>query len=161
MAPRLGTSTTKSDALKAYATFRIAGDTLAPDQITRILRVPPTTAYTKGQKYYGGPRSPELVGRTGIWYLATDKMLASNNLDEHLGLLANILLDDDFKPFLQLKDILKRKGWTAHASCFWYGRAGAKKPVIPEVVPEMLKVLPADLELDFDTDEDTGRRKAG
>ena len=45
-----GTSTTRSesqDAGRIFATFRLAGDGLAPDQVTKILEIVPTQAYAK------------------------------------------------------------------------------------------------------------------
>src|SRR5205809_3955808 len=63
------TSMTNSEnTLGTYATLRFAGDALDPDEISSILRTQPTRAYRKGQKYSPGPRSPEVIGKTGIWY---------------------------------------------------------------------------------------------
>jgi hypothetical protein len=41
---------------------------------------------------------------------------------------------------------------TAHASCFWHGKAGPHTPEIPAFVIDAFKRLPAEIEIDFDTD---------
>jgi hypothetical protein len=71
-------SSDRNGSVKAYATLRIAGDKLVPEQVTQILKVVPTTAYAKGEHYSGGPRSPDLIGRTGVWYFCTDGIVAGN-----------------------------------------------------------------------------------
>jgi hypothetical protein len=74
-----GTSSTKSRAtepVSAFATLRISGDDLVPIEITKIIKIRPTKAYAKGEHYSGGPRSPDLIGRTGVWFFATDGVVA-------------------------------------------------------------------------------------
>lgn len=74
---------------RTFATFRISGDNLVPDEITKLLNIKPTLAYAKGMRYRRGPRSPELVGRTGVWYFSTDQ-LKSSHLEEHVTWLLKI-----------------------------------------------------------------------
>jgi hypothetical protein len=141
--------------MRTFATFRVAGDRLAPDDVTRILRVPPTQAYAKGEHYWGGPRSPDLVGRTGMWFLATDRLIASTRLGDHLGQILNLLMVQrgDAPPIIELNKLLTRKGLKAHVSCYWFGKTGAKKPLIPPLVTKIFGLLPADIETDFATEE--------
>jgi hypothetical protein len=143
------------DAVRTFATFRIAGDRLEPDAITKILRVIPTRAYAKGQSYSGGSRSPNLVGKTGVWYLSTDQVLASRRLDQHLGLLAWMLVPGvaNILPLTDLIHLIRRKNLKATVTCFWNGPFGTKKPSVPRSFIEMLKLIPAEIETDFDTDE--------
>ena len=157
------TRSEESDTLQTFATFRVAGDLLVPDDVTRILRVPPTQAYSKGERYWGGPHSPALLGRTGIWYLSTDRLAASRRLDDHIGLLIGLLTAQrgDSLPLIQLNQLLKRDALKAHVSCYWFGRAGAKKPAISPIVTKLFRLLPADIETDFGTEEKSdGRRVA-
>jgi len=72
-------SMTKSDAADSvsFATFRVAGGRLAPQEITGPLQTPPTAAYRKGEKIKLEARSPETVGKTGMWFLSTDEEPAS------------------------------------------------------------------------------------
>jgi hypothetical protein len=74
-----GTSSTKSrgtEPVSTFATLRISGDDLVPIEITKIIKIRPTKAYAKGEHYSGGPRSPDLIGRTGVWFFATDGVVA-------------------------------------------------------------------------------------
>jgi hypothetical protein len=58
--------------------------------------------------------------------------------------------------------LTKNKLLHADLHCFWHGRAGTKKPSIPRLITEVMKVPPATIETDFDTDEASGngRRKS-
>ena len=71
--------------------MRIAGDQLVPEQVTQILKIVPTTAYAKGEHYSGGPRSPDLIGRTGVWYFCTDGIVAGNRFSDHLEFVERLL----------------------------------------------------------------------
>ena len=156
----------EQDTRKTYASLRVTGDDLDPEQVTRILRVVPTVAYAKGAIYQSGKgeRIAEKTGRTGLWLLSTDGLVASDNLQHHLFYILGVLVPgrQDVTPLAQLHSLLtQQKGLRADVSAFWHGRFGAKKPSIPRAVPEILKLLPADLETDFDTDsEDANRRRA-
>ncbi len=159
----LATSTTKSDAADtvSFATFRIVGDRLMPSEITGILQTPPTTAYQKGEKVKFGPRSPETVGKTGMWFVSTDKIVSSPRLEDHLGYIFRMLFmpGGDVLRLAAFLDLIKKKNLKAHLTVFWHGPAHAKKPSLPPAVEELLKVIPADIEVDFDTDEEPARRK--
>ena len=61
MATRSATSTTNSErngTVKAFATLRIAGDQLQPDQVTRILKIILTKSYAKGNITQVVPAAP-------------------------------------------------------------------------------------------------------
>ncbi len=151
------TSMTKSapaDPVKAYATFRVTGDQLVPDQVTRLLKIVPTLAYAKGQHYSGGPRSPDLIGRTGVWYFCTDGIVAGIRPADHLAfLLRQVVPGPAFQQFL------KRKALEVVITAFWHGPAEAKQPSIPRALADRLKQIPARIETDFDQD-DAGDRHA-
>ncbi len=54
MAMTSAISTTRSQTTEpaiAFATLRVRGDELAPDEITKILKILPTKAYAKGEHY--------------------------------------------------------------------------------------------------------------
>jgi hypothetical protein len=143
------------DTRKTYVTFRVVGDSLDPDQITRTLRIVPTIAYAKGEKYAAGKRTGELIGRTGVWCLSTDGVVASDNLKHHLAYLLGILIPgrQDAAPLLHLQRLLSRdKTLRADLRCFWHGHARAKRPSVPKIVAEVMKLLPATIETDFDVD---------
>src|SRR6266849_9028206 len=90
----LAISTTKTDAQtdrKAFVTLRFAGDDLDPREISAILAVAPTRAHRKGEEFVAGPHAGKLRGRTGIWFLATDKLVPSDDLRDHLRFLQKLL----------------------------------------------------------------------
>ena len=142
--------------------MRVSGDDLVPNEITKIIKILPTKAYAKGEHYSGGPRSPDLIGRTGVWYFASDRVVAGNNLTDHLKFITRLLLsgsgEADALPRLQ--QLMRRRSLRVSVSCFWYGSAGAKKPSIPRSVTELLKQVPADIETEFDVEEKQGRHAA-
>jgi hypothetical protein len=116
------------------------------------MRIVPTIAYAKGEKYPGGKRTGELMGRTSVWCLSTDGVVASDNLQHHLAYVLGILIPgrQDAGPLLRLQSLLSRDK-TLHADLrrFWHGHAGAKSPSIPKIVAQVMKLLPATIETDF------------
>ena len=128
------TSMTKStsERVKTFLTFRVTGDKLTPDYITRIFQVPPAHAYSKGEKHVEGPRTPLSRGRPGVWYLSTDRLSASNKLNDHLGVLFSICFSplDGALPLVGLQQAMRRKNLKAYLTIFWHGRAGHKKPTL-------------------------------
>jgi len=150
----------RSETRKAYAAFRVRGDALEPSRITKIMRFVPTIAYAKGESFHAGERSGERIGRTGLWLLSTDGVVASDNLHHHLAYILGMLAPgrQDMRPLTDLHGLLLRqKGLRADLTCFWHGRRGARVPSIPRAVSETMKLIPADIEVDFDTDADERR----
>src|SRR4051794_19568025 len=97
-----GTSLPRSeqDTRKTYASLRVVGDNLDPQQVTRILKVVPTIAYAKGEKFEARAEEKERTGRTGVWLLSTDRIVASDNLHDHLAYILGVLIPgrQDAKP---------------------------------------------------------------
>ena len=159
------TTSTRSPAtepVRSFATLRVSGDELVPDEITKIIKIRPTRAYAKGEHYSGGPRSPDLIGRTGVWYFATDGVVAGDQLADHLAFLARLLLpgSGEAGPLPRLQQFMRRRSLRVSFSCFWHGPADARKPSIPRSVTDLLKLIPADIETDFDVDEQPSRSAA-
>jgi len=152
-ASRLATFTTKIDATidrKAFATLRFAGDELDPREISAVLPVPPTRAHRKGEEFYAGERAGHLRGRTGLWFLATDKLVPSNDLADHLRFIADLLRPaGDERVIDQLREMLQRANARAHITCFWHGDPGETAPQIPDWLKSAAKRLTADVETDF------------
>jgi hypothetical protein len=151
----LATSTTKSEAdgtVKAYATLRFAGDSLEPREISDVLGIEPTRSYRKGERYFAGPRTGELTGRTGIWRFSTDGMVDGSDLERHLAYLVRLIFEGEPGRSAALSQLLARRALKAHVSCFWHGKTGAQAPCVPAQVIDTFKQLPAEIETDFDTD---------
>lgn len=145
----MATSTTKSteqsDAIKAFATLRFAGDRLDPDQISRILNIQPTKSSRKSD-------NPK---QSGIWYLSTDKFIPGNELPHHIEFLLSLFLPSpgNVERLAAIRDLLKKKEMQAHVTVFWHGKNGARKPTIPEVIYQIFDLIPADIQTDFDAEE--------
>jgi hypothetical protein len=152
---QLGTSTiasTADDTVKAYASLRFAGDELEPSEISGILGVDATRAYGKGERYFAGPRTGMIAGRTGIWLLSTDEVVSGSDLDRHISYLFKLIFAHDADRFARLHQLIADRGLKAQVSCFWHGQAGARAPEIPAFAIDAFRRLPADIETDFDTD---------
>ncbi len=151
---RLETSTTKTEVdadAKAFVTLRFAGHDLDPDEISAILPVQPTRAHRKGEEFFAGPRAGDLRGRTGMWFLATDKLVRSDDLQDHLAFVQKLLSPrpNDTSRIAKLRDILKRTHSGAHVTCFWRGEPGEPAPRIPGRFKSAIEPLAADIETDF------------
>src|SRR3954469_17548637 len=123
-ASRLATSTTKTDVQtgrKAFVTLRFAGDELDPRDISAILPVEPTRAHRKGEEFFAGEHAGNLRGRTGMWFLATDKLADSDDLADHLRFLQDLLYRErgDTIRISKLRELLQRTNSRAHVTCFW------------------------------------------
>jgi hypothetical protein len=146
---------TKTDAeadCKAFVTLRFAGDDLDPDEISAILPVAPTRAHRKGEGFFVGPHVGLLRGRTGIWFLTTDKLVPSDNLDDHFAFLQKLLYPKtgDHSRIAKLREILVRTHCRAHITCFWRGDTGDEAaPKIPATFKSAIEPFAADIEADF------------
>src|ERR1700730_10283975 len=93
-ANRLATATMKTEVRtdrKAFVTLRFAGDDLDPREISAILPVTPTRAHRKGEEFVAGQHAGKLRGRTGIWFIVTDKLVHSDDLGDHLRFVHDLL----------------------------------------------------------------------
>jgi hypothetical protein len=138
---------------KAFVTLRFAGDDLEPRDISAILPVQPTRAHKKGEEFFAGPNAGTLCGRTGIWFLATDKLVDSDNLADHLRFVQDLLYPEqgDDRRVSVLRDMLERAHARAHVTCFWRGDPGEPAPQIPAQFKFAIEPLAADIETDFAT----------
>jgi len=136
---------------KAFVTLRFAGDDLDPQEISAILPVAPTRAHRKGEAFVAGQHAGKLRGRTGIWFLATDKLVRSDDLGDHLDFVRDLLYPkpSDVSRIMKLRDILERAHSRAHITCFWRGDPGETAPQIPAGFKSAIKRLAADIEMDF------------
>src|SRR5512147_1466742 len=94
---------------KAFVTLRFAGDDLDPAKISAILPITPTRAHRKGETFFAGPHAGDLRGRTGIWFLSTDKHVPSDDLADHLEFMRTLLhpTRGDNSRIAALCDVLK------------------------------------------------------
>jgi uncharacterized protein DUF4279 len=152
----LATSMTKIDAQtdrKAFVTLRFAGDALDPRDISAILRIEPTRAHRKGEEFFAGEHAGSLRGRTGIWFLATDKLVESDDLADHLRFVEDLLYPEpgENRRISKLREVLERTHSRTHVTCFWRGDPGEPAPPIPARFKSAIEPLAADVETDFST----------
>jgi hypothetical protein len=109
------------------------------------------SAYRKGEEFVAGLHAGNLRGRTGIWFLATDKLVQSDDLDDHLRYVHELLYPEptDVSRIMKLCDILGRAHSRAHITCFWHGDPGETAPQIPDRFKSAIGPLAADIETDF------------
>ena len=153
------TSTEHHGTTKAFATLRIAGDRLVPEQATRILKIVPTQAYRKGERYGDGLRIPNLTGKTGVWYFCTDNVVAGNRLSDHLTFIER-LLEGTPTTVPTLQKFLAQHALHATVSCFWHGGPGVKRPPIPRSLSTLCTKIRARIETDFESDDMHEQRAA-
>jgi Domain of unknown function (DUF4279) len=70
---------TMENRLTCRASLRVAGDTLVPAEVTRLLGCNPTRAHAKGELIKGKRTGREHAARTGVW------CLAATNCEQGLG----------------------------------------------------------------------------
>jgi hypothetical protein len=119
--------TNSENTIRTFATLRFAGDELDPDEISRVVNEKPTRVYKKGQTYQPGPRSPEITGKTGVWYFSTKHKVPSKDLADHLNALERLIspFADQQSRLRELREIMERKNLQAHAQrCFGAARPG-------------------------------------
>ena len=145
------TKTEASADSKAFATLRFTGDELDPVEIAAVLPIAPMRAHRKGEEFFAGPRAGKLLGRTGMWFLATDTLVPSDDLRDHLQFIEKLLYPTpaDTSRIEKLRSILDRTHSRAHITCFWRGDPGEAAPQIPASVKSAVAPLFADLETDF------------
>jgi hypothetical protein len=136
---------------RAFVTLRFVGDALRLEEISAIMPVQPTRAHRKGEEFAAGSHAGNLRGRTGMWFLATDKLVPSDDLADHLGFVQKLLYPapGDDRRVTKLRAILQHDRARAHVTCFWRGDHGEAAPRIPPQFKSAIEPLAADIETDF------------
>jgi hypothetical protein len=161
--------------IHTFATFRVTGDGLIPSEVTDILRLFPTRAYSKEETFQAGPHAGTITGKTGVWYFATDKIVASHRLVDHILFLVSVMVPDSklagalmiskatvdhqiaiarfFGRLNRLRAVMQKRNLCATLTLFWHGSAGAKPPAIPRQLLTVFKIFSIEIEMDFDAEE--------
>jgi hypothetical protein len=168
------TRSSRDGAAHSFATLRVAGDALVPEEVTRILRLRPMLAYAKGEKYSPGPKAGELTGRTGVWYFSTEHVVESPSPNDHLLFLVAALAPDTslvgallpagrnvpaslsrfLKRIFALKLLMRKKGLETVITLFWHGTKEARPPPVPLQIEAVLSFFSIRLERDFAAEEE-------
>jgi hypothetical protein len=101
---------------ECFASLRLYGDSLNPEEITRLLQMNPSDAAVKGEDSKSSSGKSRQAP-TGRWILGTDGKLTSTNLEKHiewiLDRLASTGIKIDDLPGVERADIF---GYWASAS---------------------------------------------
>ncbi len=86
-----------------------------------------------------------------MWLLATDKLVSSDNLQDHLAFVQELLCPTpgDTSRIAKIRAVLERTHSRAHVTCFWHGDPGEPAPQIPGRFKSAIEPLAADIETDF------------
>ena len=141
---------------RVFATIRFGGD-LDPATVTTLLGHPPSFGHRRGETFRYGPRSPEQVGKTGVWFLSTAKLVESDDLPAHTDFIVRLiaptpgprLTDPRFRA---IQGLVESEEISVSASCFWAGRIDEAAPSVPSDFTELISRLHGTVEIAFDHD---------
>jgi Domain of unknown function (DUF4279) len=107
---------------KTFASFRIGGDALVPDEITRTLNLEPDFACAKGEPFGAGRgRRP-----TGVWSITSEERVESTSIERHL-----VYLLDRIEPMAQaIADVVEPKSLATDFFCYWRSATGHGGPEV-------------------------------
>lgn len=130
---------------ETHATFRLAGDTLDPDEVNAALDLTPTQVFVKDQQVPVGRKGNTTRRQpTGVWLLASKGLVHSTSLERHL-----IHLLDTIEPAAtKLKTLRDRRNLRADFFCYWVSATGHGGP---DLSPDTLARIAA-LDLTFGID---------
>jgi hypothetical protein len=140
-------------AVHAFASLRFAGDGLNPDEVSDVVRVEPTLAYRKGERYPIGAER-DGVGQTGVWMVSTEGRFPEHDLRPHLEAVAHLIAIDPKHParderVTTLRDMVERRGLTPVVTVFWHGPPGARLPTIQTWFKELVGRINGEVDEDF------------
>jgi hypothetical protein len=113
---------------RTFASLRLYGDDLVPDDVSRLMNLQPTDAAPKGFRT-PAPRGKVRLAPTGRWILSTEDQICSTVVEDHLEWLLDRLDAAGVKP-LDLPGV-------SHADifCYWLSATGHGGPVVsPDVL---------------------------
>lgn len=131
------------NCLIAHATFRVLGEDLDPDDVTRLLGVEPTQALRRDQLV---PTQTSVRRQeAGVWLLKSEGKVRSTSLERHLLYLLELV-----EPHAQALEELRRNGRaTADFFCFWLSATGHGGPIFSADVMQRVAATGAELGIDF------------
>jgi hypothetical protein len=122
--------------------FRLMGDMLVPDMITREFGLVPTFSCRKGEEYLS--RAGQLRRPTGIWAIGSECSVLSTSLEVHIQYLLERL-----EPRSDVIDRVRMEcALDGDLHCVWVSATGHGGPVLS---PALLgRIAQLSLVLDFD-----------
>jgi hypothetical protein len=131
---------------RTYATFRVSGDALDPDEVGAVLGLAPTRAFAKGQEVAIDHKAKTTRRQpTGIWLLTTQERVASTSLERHL-----VHLLEAVEPAAPaLARLRAQRGLAVDVFCFWESATGHGGPELSASTLARIAALDAGLGIDF------------
>ena len=116
---------------ETYATLRIYGDQLEPDEISRRLGIMPSKSQTKGQPGQAGGLAP-----VGGWFLTSKGQIESRDVQRHIVWI----LDQISEREPVLKEI-QGQGFEMDVFCYWASAHGHGGPELSHNIMQRLSSL--------------------
>jgi hypothetical protein len=131
---------------RAYATFRVIGDTLDPLLVTLALRMPPDDTHRSGEPRLKRTRKGLVTEyapyRFGMWLMSSEHWVNSPRLHVHLQWLL-----DQLEPHAEALVALRADGAKTDFFCYSSGTV-TEPPSLPRTVRERAAVLGITIEID-------------
>lgn len=132
-----------ANCLLAHATFRVVGEVLEPDDVTKVLGLQPSQALRSGQLV---PTATQVRRQElGVWLLKSEGQIVSTSLERHLNYLLDLI-----EPGAEaLRQLRRSQDVTADFFCFWMSATGHGGPVFSAKLLERVAGVGAELGIDF------------
>ena len=125
---------------RTWATFRLGGTLLDPDEISTRLGIQPSHAHKRGDQ-----RGHKGTWPKGIWTLTSEDQVQSTDLQQHIEWLL-----DQLEPVQPTIDMLVTgQHLEADVFCFWESATGQGGPMFSANFLERFARLHVDLGLDI------------
>lgn len=119
------------------AAFRITGDDLDPEEISRQLGIEPSHSHRKGEPHIGrSGYDYEKPWSTGVWLVSSEDVVKSLDLRRHLDWVIGLVRDK--------ADVLaayRQRGFATDVLCYWVG--GWILGIGPTISPDQMRALAA------------------
>lgn len=139
---------TNPHCAQAFASLRLFGDLLVPEEISRLLSLVPTSFAAKGSRTVAASGKSR-VAPTGRWILESRGHVTSTDLEQHIAWLLDRLDEAGIAP-TKLPAVSR-----ADVFCFWVSATGTGGPEFsPELLGRLAKchlALGLDIYFEFET----------
>ena len=105
---------------EAHATFRLVGDELRVEEVTRRLGIDPDFEAARDQIRRSRLRRRAIRERTGVWYVSTDGKLSTTSAERHLLWLLELIEPAGD----ELRALCEEQGLSADFGCYWVSATG-------------------------------------
>jgi hypothetical protein len=131
-----------------HVTFRIYYDKISPDDITKLLRIKPSSTQVKGDRVKVKIKKKEQVTYRVIklngWFLESADKIKSLDTRRHL----DYILKKISKRHKEIRGLVKN-GAKVDITCFWISRQGHGGPTLSTKQMKLLTTLEIDISFDI------------